>query len=361
MRKQAPVIRVPKILKTTPVQAGKMEVIVKNGTKFVALALTMFPDHDRNLVAMVHEFLRQYKPDVLLLMGGIIHDDSFLELAPKRQGERHRIVVHQNALAPELKEVIEKEKIWENRVDRWGGKCGEFVLSFAQAADAELTLYVPATWPLIPREFDAIKELYYVQELLANFRKRHPQPSDSEVRKILSSAQNNSSSDFRRLLHIKDKSVHILPFGAIVEVKERDAEKGMLFLPNSQRRRNAFTAAHTYLEQYGQSIAISMDGKLSSSYPTYPGTSFPTRRRYLEAHEMGKLYDDARMGELQAGEYHRVADGFLVGTVIEGMTTARTVPFLRGKDGCRCLVYDDICLKESKPGALAKTKRVVVR
>jgi hypothetical protein len=352
-------VRCNRILKTSYLEAGVYPIPeLQEGETFMVAGHAYWPDHDRSLHAgIIEPALATLKPNWVFLAGGMLHDEAFNELAPRRSRakKRERTAVHHHPTTPEVQAALD-EIVWENKVWMLGRLAGEYIASWAKPGNSKV-LYFPSTSQLMPREYEALQHLYETQDYLYHFRDRHTHrvwiPSGTQVKDILGSDETTSSEDFAELLGIEDPRVQVCRFGAAARLSD------LLIEISDFRRRNPVTAGYTQLKARMRSIIKSFDGKTSSGWETAPGKALPNTRRQYQFHEIGNLMDDERMGYLR--KYDFWSKSLFFGRIVRGQVHGQSFPFLRGTDNRRCVVIEGHKFVEDTPGGLGRRELVTAR
>jgi hypothetical protein len=350
-------VRIVRILKTSYLEAGTYPLDLPDGASVLIAGHAYWPDHDRPLhEQIIWPALEKLRPDWVILAGGMIHDDPFEELAPRRNAEQNRVSVHHHPPGPELQAAF-KEKIWENRVFELGNAAGRYIASWASAGNSKV-LYVPSASQLMPREHELMQHLYNTQDYIRDYRKYKEKKDegapDPAIATILRSSSRNSSEDFAHLLGITDPRVQVCRFGAAVIINDDVLVEGSDF-----RRRNPVTSGYTQLLSRMKSIIKTFDGKTASGWRSAPGRSLPNTKRQFQFHEVGNLMDSERMGYLRRYDYW--SKGIFFGRVVRGVLHGQSYPFLLGPDGRRSVVIDGHAFIENAPGGLVRREPVTAR
>jgi hypothetical protein len=83
---------VKEIPRTSLAEAGIFRLTLADGAKVVSFANALWPHHDRNLDAKFKEFVADYQPDVVVLLGQMIDHEAFKALTEDERNYLH----HQN-------------------------------------------------------------------------------------------------------------------------------------------------------------------------------------------------------------------------------------------------------------------------
>jgi hypothetical protein len=296
------------------------------------------------MVEQVLNYLRDTKPEVVLLMGGIVSEDAFRSLCDTEDNYLHD--------DPEVPEVLEARKagLFEDQVLKLGEICGNFIKSIAEASGGTV-VYVPSWTHLsMPNEVRLMEYIQFKKRFLDHWSANHAEAPETPSDPSISLPRN-----LDELLKLKGlPNIHVTRYGAGVKLNDKT-----LFLIGDFRRRNAGDASKVEWEQRGVSIVRSFDGKVSSAWMTTPLHSLPALHlKYWQFHEIGYLWDAVHMSHLR--DYDRRAPGFWTGVIVEGELFGRSVPILRGKDDRRSFVVDGNVYTEAQPGCLATGDEIVI-
>src|SRR5690242_19642345 len=88
--------------KTTLHEAGIYKMTLKDGMRVVALAHMYFPHHDRSMLEQVLQYLRDNKPELVILLGGIVDEEALMAF-----NEDEENYLHDYPHAPEVEEAME--------------------------------------------------------------------------------------------------------------------------------------------------------------------------------------------------------------------------------------------------------------
>ena len=87
-------VRVARILKTSHKEAGIYPLDLPDGATVLVAGHAYWPDHDRSLhEQIILPALAALRPSVVVLAGGMIHDDAFVALAPRKHSEQNQATV----------------------------------------------------------------------------------------------------------------------------------------------------------------------------------------------------------------------------------------------------------------------------
>lgn len=327
--------------KTSLVEAGIHPLTLADGMRVVALGHAFFPNHDRNLHEVILRYLRDTRPEAVLLLGGMIDENAFKDLIDQEDN-----YLHEYEDAPEVA-AARVAGSFEKQILSLGKACGEYIKSFADASGG-VVVYVPsATHLSMPNEVRLIEAIQRKKKVLDNWSANHPDaselPSDPSIPLPKKLAQ---------LLQIDGlPNVTVKRFGAAVKVNGKT-----LFMIGDFRRRNAGDASRVEWEQRGLSIVRSFNSMVSSGWMTTPKHTMPGLvLEFHEFHEVGYLWDVTRKGEFR--DYDRRAPGFCSYVVVDGVLFGSAIPIIRGADLRRSFVDDvgDCAFKvftEATPGGL---------
>ncbi|GEM_PF-546227 len=368
--------------KTSLAEAGIYPLQLENGMKVVCLAHAYFPNHDRNLLELIMQYLRDYQPDVVILLGGMIDESAFKSLI-----EDEANYLHEYPDAPEVS-AARLAPGFEAQVMALGKTCGDFIKSFAEASGGHV-IYIPsATHLSMPNEVRLMEAIQRKKKVLDNWSSNHcdlggmarelaeellkelaPEPTARQIKslaKILESVGLKALLDPRvpmsqaiadllkskglelpsdpsqdlptklaQLFHIDGvPNITVTRYNAAVKVNGKT-----LFMIGDFRRRHAGSSSLVEWEQRGGNIVRSFDGKLSSAWKTAPKHTLPGLvLEFHDFHEVGYLWDVTRMGHLR--DYDRRAPGFWKGEIVEGELFGSSVIIMRGADDRRAFVVD---------------------
>lgn len=331
------------LVKTCPEEAGIGELNVPNGTRIVALGQAFWPSHDRTLVELVHKFLRSYRPEIVVLLGGMLHEEAFKQIVEDQDDVAKLICTSR---IPEIDKVRRDNEGMEERFLALAEMGGEFIASFAESSGGHV-FYIPSVTGMLPNEIDIMRFVLTQKERADKWADKHPEEAVPGP---------DIPKDFAEFLGLSDNpNVTVLPFGAALRVNGRNR-----FLVGDFRRRQPGSASAVDVEQTGENIVRSFDGKSASAWWTTPTHSLAASvRKYWEAHEVGHLFDiKEHLGYVR--KYDKRAPGVFVGTVYGKSMFATSAVFLHGVDGRRSLVVDDVAYDESKATPRAKVISVSV-
>ncbi len=322
--------------KTSLAEAGIYPLKLEDGRRAVAIGHLYFPSHDRSMFQVLLQYLRDVKPDVVFLLGGMLDTDAFKALFDEEDSYLHEY--------PDAPEVVEacKQPSFEKRVLALGKTCGAFFKEIQKASNG-LVIYIPsATHLSMENEVRLMEYIHFTKRYLDSWSDNHPDapelPNDPAI--LL-------PRQLADLLQLSDcAKIKVLRYGAAVLVNNHT-----LFMIGDFRRRHAGDASKVEWEQRRMNIVRSFDGKVASNWMTTPNHTMPgLKLNFWQFHEVGYLWDPNRMGHLR--DYDRRAPGFFTATVIGGELFGQSVPVLRGNDGRRSFVVDGAAYTEKEPGCL---------
>ncbi len=350
-------ITVPNKHRTSTREAGEYLLEIPDGTKIAVFGHFYFPDHDRQLFSdIVYPFLKWYQPQLVLILGGAIHDDAYQLLAPK---DLRHMVMKEHGLAPEVAAARQSAEIYEERVRHFSRSARLFLQSFADCTDNCQLVYLPSSSPTLPNESEIMTLLYYTQDRLAKWRQANPDraPRAEEIADLGLPGASGVSTDmhegFVRLLGLNDhKKITVLPFGSAVILRSNATD--IRFEVGSNRLQNPLSAAYRAVFKNDTSTVRSFDGKQSNGWMTQQSGKILGARRHLYFCEIPNLMDSERMGYL--GDKERWAKGFYAGHVDQGMFHGASFPIIKGEDGRRSVVIFGHGFSEAIPAEFQKRK-----
>jgi hypothetical protein len=315
-------------------EAGIYDLQLPNGTKIVAVANTLFPNHDENVVSMILAHIENTRPEVVFLLGHIADEDSFRALADQEFNFLHRLRNSDSLMRALANDGFEK------KVLSLGQANGDFIRRFAQFGAK--VFYIPSWTNLgLPNELGIMDYIHAKKRFLDSWATNNPGaaeiPSDPSIqlpRKI------------DALFGIDGlENIEVLPYGAAVLVNGTT-----LFMVGSFRRRAAGDSAQEEWAQRGYDIVKGVDGKSGSGWWTDIEHTMPEPvYNHHQAHEVGYLWDRITNGQL--GDYHRRSQSFGVFSIYFNRLFGEVVPLLPGKDGRRSFVVEGVTYTEPTPGA----------
>ncbi len=315
-------------------EAGIYDLELPNGTKIVALANTLFPNHDENAVKLILDHIERTRPEVVFLLGHIADEDSFRALADTEVNFLHRL---KDAKA--LADAMDNDG-FEERVLSLGKANGDFIKRFAQFGAS--VFYVPS-WTNIglPNELSIMDYVQMKKRFLDTWAANHPDASD-----IPSDPSVKLPTEIDELFGINGlENIQVLPYGAGILVNGTT-----LFMVGSFRRRAAGDSSQEEWLQRGYDIVKSVDGKSGSAWWTDIEHTLPEPvNNCHQSHEIGYLWQANRNGHL--GDYHRRSQSIGVFTMYHDHLFGEVVPFVPGNDGRRSLVVEGHAYTEETAGA----------
>jgi hypothetical protein len=328
----------PVVVKEHPVQslaeAGIYDLQLENGTKVVALANTLFPNHDENTVSMILAHIEKTRPEVVFLLGHISDEDSFRALADTEINYLHRLKD-----ADELAEALANDG-FEEKVLALGKANGEFIKRFAQFGAS--VFYIPS-WTNVgmPNELGIMDYVQMKKRFLDSWAANHPDASD-----VPSDPSIALPTEIDALFGIDGlENIQVLPYGAGILMNGTT-----LFMVGSFRRRAAGDSAQEEWAQRGYDIVKSLDGKSGSAWWTDIEHTLPEPvYNQHQTHEIGYLWAAKRNGHL--GDYHRRSQSFGAFTVYFNRLFGEVVPVVPGTDGRRSIVVEGQPYTEATAGA----------
>lgn len=371
MRKSAVLnIAVQNKYKTSSREAGMFDLHLDDGEKIVAMGHMYYPDHDRSLFeGIVMPFLRWYKPRVIVILGGAIHDDAFQSLAPRAL---RRMAMREHDLAPEVAAAKAVSEIFEARVRNFGATCGDFLSSLADAAgDKSTVIYLPSSSPRLPCENEIISFLTYTKQRIDAWRENHPaEHADDLYIPCLpvgdsSCSSGEPESDFAELIGLTgNEKVRVLPFGSslILNRQVTDGQviqSGIRFEVGSTRLKNPLSAGFRAMFENRMPTVRGFDGKMGNGWMTQVKHSLLAPRNHTFFSEVPNLMDSERMGYL--GDDQRWAKGLYVGNICQGQLHGRSYAIQRGVDGRRGVVVCGRPFDELEPSGYGRQGRIEVR
>lgn len=328
--------------KTSLKEAGIYRMTLKDGMRAVAVGHMYFPHHDRNMVELVLQYLRDTKPAIVFLLGGIIDEDAFKSFGEDKENYLHDY--------PETAEVLECMEAggFEEQVLALGEKCGEFISRFAEASGGKV-IYIPsATHLSMPNEIRLMDWIQQTKRFRDSWAARNPDASDLPSNPAISLPK-----QLQLLFNLhKNPMVHVLRYNSGVLVNE-----DTLFMIGDFRRRHPGDASYVEWEQRGYNVVRSFDGKVASGWQSKAKHSLPgLTLDFSEFHEVGFLWDETRMGHLR--DYDRRAPGFWTGVMVENKLFGQAVPIIRGRDCRRTFVIDGKPYTEPEATCLANGEEI---
>jgi len=322
--------------KTTLRSAKIHPLQLDHGKKIVALGYMYYPYHDRAMFELVLDYLRDEKPDVVLLMGGMVSEDAFKAAWDDEQGN----LLHDT---PEVREVLEAKDagMFEDRIKHLADRCREeFFMRIAEASGG-LVIWDPA-WvhKSMPNEYRMMEWIQNTKRALDKHMRNNPDASD-----VLTNHNEPIPKELSELFGLDGlPNFNVLRYGAGINVNSK-----LLFMIGSYKRRQPGMASFEDWKARKISLVRSFDGKVASWWMTTPHHTLPgLRLNHWQGHEIGFLFDPIEMSHLE--DYDFRAQGFWTGSVAYGEVIGRSVPVIRGTDGRRSFVVHSKPYTEPTPG-----------
>lgn len=324
-------------VKTCPEEVGIFKLNLADGTKLVVIGHTYWPSHDHSLVETLKKYLAKARPDVIIFLGGAIHEEAFKAVVDDDDLTTKLIGAEVPA---ELEEVMKAHEGMEERFLELARRGGRFIAQFAEVSGAHL-YYVPSATGSMPNEIDIHRFVHEQKDRADAWVDRHPDEGKKGPPIPLS---------FGEFLGLdKHPQVTVLPFGAAVMVNGKT-----IFKIGDFKRRHPGSAAKVDWEQTSLNVVRSHPGMVSSAWMTTPVHTLPSSvRDFWQFHEVGNLFDITKqLGYLRT--YDRRCKGFWVGSLAGDALFGWSIPFQPGKDGRRCFVVDGEGFVEDKVTVTAK-------
>lgn len=329
----------------TNLRAAKVHpVTLPNGSKVVVLGHLYYPYHDRSLVERVLQYLRDTKPDLVILAGGIVSEEAFKSLYDEEDN-----YLHDFDEVPEVAEA-KNQGLFEDMVLALGKTCGDFVKQFAEASGGHV-VYIPSWTHLsMPNEVRLMEYVQAKKRYLDGWMSSHP---DGDV---VSDPTKPLPKKLDELLGLNGlANVTVTRYGAGVKIN-----KDVLVMIGDFRRADAGTSSFEEWKRRGVSIIRTFDGKVASGYMTTPKNTLPgLQLNHWQFHEVGYLWDPVLMAHLR--DYDKRNPGFWTGEIVEGVVYGRSIPVLRGNDGRRSFVVNGKPYTENEPGATFDGDEIVIK
>jgi hypothetical protein len=322
---------VKEIPRTSLAEAGIFRLSLPDGAKVVSFANALWPHHDRNLDAKFKEFVADYQPDVVVLLGQMIDHEAFRALTEDERNYLHK--QHDTEEVARAKDTGNFDDIVKSLREQ----AGEYIRSFAIGKTK--VFYIPG----VRTEHKLMEWVHQEKAYRDNWANNNPdqadQPSDPD-RKI--------PADFDKFLYLnKSPRVKVLPYESALLINNHT-----LYMIGDFKRRHPGDAVFVEWEQRQYSLVRSFDGKLSSAWHTTIENTQPTlHKNYHETHEVGYFWDDVTNGHLR--DYDRRAQGFFYGEYHLGELFADTAFVMRGEDGRRSFVVNGKAYTEDTAGGLS--------
>lgn len=316
------------LVKTSPQETGFNYVDLPEGTKILVLGHTYFPSHDRELHSALVKLMKAERPEITVLLGGMIHEEAFKAVVDDEDVVTKLTKAY---VPPEIEEIMEKHEGIEKRFLALAAKSGRYISELAKASGGHV-FYIPSVTGMMPNEVDIMRFVLEQKERLDAWADKHP---DEAV------VGPDIPKEFDEFLGLKgNANITVLPFGSALVVN-----KNSLFVVGDFRRRNPLSAAQVEQANYpDMSVVVrAFDGKVSSAWETMPVHTMPESvRDYRSRHEVGNGFDLSKgLGYLR--NYDLRAKGIVYGEIRGGRYNAWAVPAVAGKDGRRAFtIYNRI-------------------
>ena len=238
------------LVKTCPEETGINRLSLPDGTKILVLAHAYFPSHDRSLHTAVTKMLKAEKPEVTILLGGMIHEEAFKAVV---DDEDVVTKLTKAFVPPEIEEIMKKHEGIEKRFLALAKMGGKFISDYAKASGGHV-YYIPSVTGMLPNEVDIMRFVLEQKERLDAWADKHP---DEAV------IGPDIPKDFAEFLGLKgNPNITVLPFGSSLVVNDKS-----MFVIGDFRRRNPLTASRTEAANHIDMDVIvrSFDGKVSSA------------------------------------------------------------------------------------------------
>ncbi len=325
------------LVKTCPEETGINRLSLPDGTKILVLAHAYFPSHDRELHSAVLKLLKAERPEITIMLGGMIHEEAFKAVV---DDEDVVTKLTKAFVPPEIASIMEKHDGIEKRFLTLGKLGGDYIASFAKASGGHV-YFIPSVTGMMPNEVDIMRFVLEQKERLDAWADRHP---DEAVKGP------DIPQDFAEFLGLAgNPNVTVLPYGSALVLNDSS-----MFVIGDFRRRNPLTAGKTEQANHPDMDVVvrSFDGKVSSSWETFPLNTMPeATRRFRGVHEVGNLFDLSKgLGYLR--NYDLRAKGIWYGEIRGGRAHGWSVPAIAGNDGRRAFtIYNRIYQEdEVNPG-----------
>jgi hypothetical protein len=349
--------------KTGPAEAGNFSFRLREGAKVVAFANTFLWDHDRNLYAALKDFLGWYKPNVILILGRFIHDESFQRMAHRQFREKDR-----HPVAPEVQAAHDSSDIWEERILALGRTAGKELEALRDAAGPQChIIYIPAAQGQTPPEAEIKTIIETTLKRITAWRKGDKKLADREFPTLPV-----LPDEFDVLLGLPGAgmtdhthpNIFVLPFGAaatmicevVVDGTVSDGAKVRFEIGNN-RLKNPGSASYRAVWDNLVSTVRGYDGKISTAWWTKLQESIIGRRLHLFCSEVGNLMASERLGRIDTGQQYW-SKGFFTGVVVRGSLHGQSFPFKRKDESRRAAVIFGKVVEEKEPGGFGRTGEI---
>jgi hypothetical protein len=321
---------VKEIPRTSLAEAGIFRLALPEGAKVVAFANGLWPHHDRSLDAMFKQFVTDYQPDAVVLLGQMIDHEAFKALT-----EDERNYLHKQHDTEEVS-IARDAGNFDDQVKSLREQAGAYIRSFAIGKTK--VFYIPG----VRTEHKLMEWVQQEKGFRDNWASNNPEAADQP-----SDPDRRIPSDFDKFLYLnKSARVKVLPYESALLINSHT-----LYMIGDFKRRHPGDAVYVEWEQRQYSLVRSFDGKLSSAWHTTLENTQPTmHKQYHETHEVGYFWDDLRNGHLR--DYDRRAQGFFYGEYHLGELFAETAFVMRGTDERRSFVVNGKPYTETTPGGL---------
>lgn len=316
------------LVKTCPEETGINRLSLPDGTKILVLAHAYFPSHDRELHTAVLKLLKAERPELTILLGGMIHEEAFKAVV---DDEDVVTKLTKAFVPPEIEAIMEKHEGIEKRFLALAAAGGKFISEYAAASGGHV-YYIPSVTGMLPNEVDIMRFVLEQKERLDAWADKHPDEAKKGP---------DIPKELDEFLGLKgNPNITVLPFGSALVVNDNS-----IFVIGDFRRRNPLTAAKTEQANHIDMDVVvrSFDGKVSSAWETLPLHTMPeATRRFKSMHEVGNLFDLSKgLGYLR--NYDLRGKGLVYGEIRGGRFHGWSIPALAGKDGHRAFaVYNRI-------------------
>jgi hypothetical protein len=338
-------VNIRPLVKTCPDESGIGELDLPDGSRVVMTGLHLWPNQDRGLVAALRQYLVDKRPDLVILLGGILNEEAFKQVADSTDRMRKMIASRQ---APEITRIRNEHEGLEDRFLALAAEGGKYIADFAEASSGHVIYIpsVPSATGQLPNELGLIDFVLAQKEKLDKWAEKHPDEA------VEGPPIPVNYADFLGLAD--NPNVTVMPFGSALRINGNQ-----LVMVGDFRRRNPGSASQEAQRIHQENVWQSFDGKVASSWWTTPVDSLAeSRRNWWQAHEIGNMYDLKQLGFLR--KYDLRGKGIWVGTVVGGKLFGTSMPALRGKDGRRSFVIDGVPYDEEQPYKAANTFKVTL-
>jgi len=324
-------VTVKEIPRTSLMEAGIFRLTLKDGSKVVALANARWPHHDRSLDTMFKQFIADYQPDVVVLLGSMLDHEAFKSLT-----EDERNYLHKHPDTAEVS-IARDAGNFDDQVKSLREQAGAYIASFAIGKTK--VFFIPG----VSTEYKIMEWVQQEKGFRDNWAANHPEAAD-----MPSDPDRMIPNQFDKFLYLnKNTRVKVLPYEAALLVNDHT-----LYMIGDFKRRHPGDAVYVEWEQRQYSLVRSFDGKLSSAWHTLVEHTQPTLlKTYHETHEVGYFWDDLLNGHLR--DYDRRAQGLFYGEYHLGELFAETAFVMRGTDNRRSFVINGKPYTEEAAGGLS--------